>query len=193
MELYGRLRPNTMVAIVSMIESLARWMAGAGRPSNRSREANCARRMVSPLILSHLLVVLCCSGSSVADVLQEPLGWNLAAYTLCLGKLIDAPGERPELVALQVAALREGDLLVGGADATVAFHNIGKGDGALGREHGAVATAALALALEAGLDVGARRIGDVLVVGTVGAPGRGCVAEPHIEIDAVQDRSVLEA
>src|SRR5205823_11114677 len=109
MALHGRLRPNTMVAIVSIIESLARWRAGAGRSSNRSREANCARRMVSPLIFPRALfgAVLCESGGLVANVLQEPLGWNLAADTLRLGELIDTARERPELVALQVAALRE--------------------------------------------------------------------------------------
>src|SRR5258705_13847474 len=106
MALHGRLRPNTMVAIVSTIESLARWIAGTGRSSNRSREANCARRMVSPLMCL-TCSFRCCrarQGSSVADVLQEPLGWNLAAGTLRLGKLVDATSERPELVALQVAA-----------------------------------------------------------------------------------------
>src|SRR5262245_13852490 len=126
MPLHGRLRPNTIVAIVSAIASLARWMAAGGRSSNRSREANCARRMVSPLIgLScSFRVVVCASASSIANVLQEPLGWNLVAETLCLGELVDAARERPELVALQVAAFREGDLLVGAADATVALYNI---------------------------------------------------------------------
>src|SRR4051794_13449203 len=50
----------------------------------------------------------------------------------------------------------------------------------------------LALALEAGLDVGTRCVGDVLVVSTVGAPRRGRIAEPQIEIDAIKHRFVLE-
>src|SRR5262249_46616718 len=131
--------------------------------------------------------------SSVANVLQKPLGWNLVAETLRLGELVDAARERPELVALQVAALREGDLIVGGADATVALHNIGKGDRALRRKHAAMSAAALALALEASVDVRARRVSEVFVISAIGAPGRGRVAEPQVQVDAVEDRSVLEA
>src|SRR5262249_54109717 len=147
------------VAIVSAIECFARLMTGAGISSKRSREANSASATVSPLMC--LL-----RARSIANVLQEPLGRNRAAEPLRLGELIDTPGERPELVTLQVAPLRVGDLRVGRAASTVRRDDVGKRDRAVRRKQRAMATATLGLALEAGLDVGPTRVGEILVVHT---------------------------
>src|SRR5258708_658672 len=53
--------------------------------------------------------------SLVPDVLQEPFGRNLAAEAGPFSELIDLAGDREELRALQVAALRIRDLVAGGA------------------------------------------------------------------------------
>src|SRR5215510_1011419 len=160
-------------------------MTGPGTSSSRSCEANSAKRTVSPLIF--------CS-HSIADVLQEPLGWDLPAEPLRLGEFIDAPRQRPELVALQVAALRIGDLVVGGAALTSARDDVSEGDGALRRQHGPVTTAALGLALEPSVNVRTGRIGEVFIVDArLGTPRRRRIAEPQIKIDAIEKRLVLDA
>src|SRR5215467_1048320 len=65
---------------------------------------------------------------SIADVLQEPLGRNLAAAPGCLRQLVNAPGDRKELRTLHVAALRIGDLMLGGSPRGAAGDEIGKPD-----------------------------------------------------------------
>src|SRR5271170_6887732 len=56
------------------------------------------------------------SGScSVPDILQEPFGRDFPAEALAAGKLVDLAGDGEELHALQIAALRIGDLIAGGA------------------------------------------------------------------------------
>src|SRR5262249_42029562 len=148
----------------------------AGMSPNRSDAANSASRTVSPLIL---LSLSSRRGSrSIANVLQEPLGGDLPTKPLRLGELIDSSRQRPELVALQVAALRIGNLIVGGAAPALAEDDVGECDGPLGREHGAMSAPALGLALEAGFDIGARRVGEIFVVDPRScAPRRGRVAE----------------
>src|SRR5262249_41393683 len=54
---------------------------------------------------------------SVTNILQKPLGRNLAADLGAAGRFIDLAGDRVELSALQVAAFRIGDLVVRGAAA----------------------------------------------------------------------------
>src|SRR4051812_39015124 len=48
---------------------------------------------------------------SIPDVLQDPLGGNLVPGARRSRRLVDAPGDRVELRALQVAALGVGHLL----------------------------------------------------------------------------------
>src|SRR5580704_5457768 len=63
---------------------------------------------------------------SVPDVLQEPFGRNLPAEAGAPGELVDLAGDREELRALQVAALRIGDLLAAGAALDPALRQVGE-------------------------------------------------------------------
>src|SRR5689334_9672768 len=117
--------------------------------------------------------------SLVADVLQEPLGGNLAARALRSRRFVDATGDRIELRALQVAALRVRHLLPRGASGAPSRHQVGEEDDLVGEAH---AVGALAPALRRR----SRGPGDVLVVELeVGAArGCGCAAEPEVNVDA---------
>src|SRR5438067_13084456 len=68
-----------------------------------------------------------CSQSSVADVLEEPLGRQLAAQSLSPCRVVDLAGHGPELGSLQIAALRVSNLRVGGAPLGVPAQQILQG------------------------------------------------------------------
>ena len=64
----------------------------------------------------------------VADVLQEPFGGNLTAEAGAFRKLVNFSGYRVKLGALQIAALRIGDLLRRGAPLDLAGDEVGERD-----------------------------------------------------------------
>src|ERR1700730_15140643 len=64
--------------------------------------------------------------SLVPDVLQEPFGRDFAAEAGLSGELINLAGDGEELRALQVAALRIGDLVVGSAALDPALGKVGE-------------------------------------------------------------------
>src|SRR5690348_17051872 len=61
---------------------------------------------------------------SVANVLQEPLGRDLVPDPALSGRLINPAGDGPELRPLQIASLRERDLLVGAAAPRLATEQV---------------------------------------------------------------------
>src|SRR5262245_55994145 len=109
--------------------------------------------------------------NSIADILQEPLGRNLAAAPGAARRFIDLAGDRIELGALQVAPLRIGDLIVRGSAAHLALHQVGKGHALVGERVAVLAARAAAvtmLALQ-----WARLVADVLSIGgQLGMPDR---------------------
>src|SRR5262245_22347210 len=68
---------------------------------------------------------------SIPDVLQEPLGRNLAAETGAFHRLVDLAGDRIKLRALQVAAFGIGDLVGRGAAFDPPLDQVGKRDALL--------------------------------------------------------------
>src|SRR5262249_53544663 len=70
---------------------------------------------------------------SIPDVLQEPLGGDLAAELGAARRFVHLAGDRVELGALQVAALRISDLIGRGAAAHLALDEIGERDALVGQ------------------------------------------------------------
>src|SRR4051812_47891468 len=123
---------------------------------------------------------------SVPDILQEPLGWNFPAELSLLRRLIDLSGHRVKLRALQITALRIGDLVGGGAAHRPPLHKIGQRYALVGKRVAMLPAAAPAVAVLALDRTGL--VADMLGVGGEFrmAYGRRRVAEAQIHIDLLQ-------
>src|SRR5439155_24529800 len=84
---------------------------------------------------------------SIANILQEPLGWNLAATPGAARRLVDLAGNRVELGALQVAPLRIRDLIVRSAAAHPALRQVGECHALVGERVAVLAAWAASVAM----------------------------------------------
>src|SRR5262249_25865260 len=123
---------------------------------------------------------------SIPDVLQEPLCRDLAAEPGAARRFVHLAGDRVELGALQVAALRIADLVGRGAASHLALHQISKRHALVGQRIAMLAPAAAAIAMLA--LAGAGFVADVLRVGGKlrMTNWRRRVAEAQIDVDAPQ-------
>src|SRR5215510_10959193 len=123
---------------------------------------------------------------SISDVLQEPFGRDLATEPGAARRFVDLAGDRVELGALQVAALRIADLIGRGAAGHLALHKVGERDAFVGQRVAVYAPAPPAIAMLALQR--ARLIGNVLGVGReLRMPDRRRgVAETQIDIKPAQ-------
>src|SRR5260221_7289546 len=123
---------------------------------------------------------------SVANILKQPFRGDLVAQAGGARAFVDPRRDRVELRALQVAALRPADLVVGGAPRMPPVEDIGEKDEIAGKRH---AVGALARALRRG---GPPRPRQVLVAHReVRAPHRRRpIAEANVQLDALQARDI---
>src|ERR1044072_8168315 len=76
-----------------------------------------------------------CVSHSISYVLQEPVRRQLAPETFATRRLVGRGGHRKELCALDVAALRVGDLVARSPAAHPAVRHIGEADVAARARH----------------------------------------------------------
>src|SRR5689334_2479841 len=100
---------------------------------------------------------------SIPDVLQEPLSRDFEPQAGRLRALVDLRGDRKELRALEIAALRIGDLIARGAALRLAADEIGQRDPYILQQHAVPAPAVRSAVAVLGA-VGTRLPADIFVL-----------------------------